>query len=166
MMRSKLFLTIFLIPLCLFAQGNDQVFVPFLVDLDGYQAEKAEGISLKMGDMENITASREYEGSSENFLTVMIMKTNQATLFQPMIDETIDYSGPDGMFQTTTIDGFKTYITQEEGLNDGAVMILLDQSETGGTFVSFSYENGSLDEIKKIIGKFNLKAIHAKAKSL
>ena len=138
------------------AEQAFQRFLPFLVDLEGWQGKKPEGFSMEMSGTSMITATREYQrGPTRLQAQVMLGAAAQGALAATRAGMNIETS--DGRMNTSTIDGLQVTRTFNTKDKSGAILVALG---TSGLFsVSF---NGIGDEDALMLAKkFDWKAIQA-----
>jgi hypothetical protein len=137
-----------------------QRFLPLLVDLDGWQGKKPDGMSMEMPNMSMITATRDYQrGSAQVHAGVVIGQAAAGPLAAFQAGMNIETG--DGHMMTTTMHGLpvmKTYTTQQKS---GAIMVALGKE----ALFSFSYNGIAEDEALTLAEKFDWKAIQAAAQT-
>lgn len=137
-------------------QQSYQRFVPFLIDLDGWKANKAEGMSLEMANNTMITAMRKYDRGPAH-LEAQIT-TGQAAQAALAVTQTgINLETADGRMKTSTIDGLKAVTSYNVKDKSGAIIVAL------GTAAMFnmSYRGIADEEALTLARKFNWKAIQS-----
>jgi hypothetical protein len=138
------------------AQQSFQRFIPFLIDLDGWKGNKAEGLSLEMPNNSLITATRKYERGPAH-LDAQITTGPAAQGALAMTRTGIKLETSDGRMNTSTIDGMP--VTTSFNIKDksGTIIVAL------GTAAMFnmSYRGIADDEALALARKFNWKAIQA-----
>ncbi len=133
------------------AQDYQQL-TPFLIDLEGWNAEPAEGMNMDMGAYKMINAVRSYTRDSRE-LEAMIMIGNQAMPQGPM--ETMHTESDDATMNMRDMDGFKVYTVHEKKENSGNVTVFLVQKETQGAMFAISYQGISESEAMDLARQFN-----------
>lgn len=131
-----------------------QRFLPFLVDLDGWQGKKPEGFSMEMTGTNMITATREYQrGPAHLQAQVLTGAAAQGALAGTRAGMNIETS--DGRMTTSTIDGLQ--VTRSFNFKDqsGAILVALGNS---GLF-SVSFKGIGDDDALALAKKFDWKAI-------
>jgi hypothetical protein len=133
-----------------------QKFFPFLVDLDGWQGKKPDGISMEIPGNAMITATREYQARFH--AQVLVGAAAKGALAIAQTGMKIETS--DGRMSTSAIDGFQ--VTRTFNLKDksGAILIGLG----GNSVFSVSFNGITDDEALAIAKKFDWKAMQAAAK--
>jgi hypothetical protein len=150
----------FLLPLpSAFADQSFQRFFPFLVDIDGWQGKKPDGISMELPGNTMITATREYQRGPARFhAQVLIGAAAKGALAVAQSGMKIETS--DGRMSTAAIDGFQVTRTFNFKDKSGAILIALG----GNGVLSISFNGIADDEALAIAKKFDWKAIQAAAK--
>jgi hypothetical protein len=142
------------------AEPAFQRLTPLLIDLDGWQGKKADGMSMDMPGGSMTTATREYQkGSAKATAAVM---TGQAAVgaLSPM-ESGMKINTSEGHMLTDTIQGMKVLKTYTTAQKSGALMVALDKD----AMFSFSYTGLPEDDALALAQKFDWKAIQAAAKS-
>ena len=138
------------------AQQAFQRFFPFLVELDGWQGKKPEGIAMEMTGNSMITATREYQrGAARLHAQILVGPAAQGALAATQTGMNIETG--DGRMNTSTIDGF--VVTRSFNFKDKSGAIIVALGKNGVFNVSF---NGIPDdEALTLAKKFDWKAIQA-----
>ena len=136
-----------------------QRFFPLLVDLDGWQGKKPDGISMEMPGNSMITATREYQRGPARFhAQVLVGAAAKGALAVAQTGMKIETS--DGRMSTSPIDGFQVTRTFNFKDKSGAILIALGSNSV----FSVSFNGIADDEALGIAKKFDWKAIQAAAK--
>lgn len=136
-----------------------QRFFPLLVDLDGWQGKKPDGISMEMPGNSMITATREYQRGPARFhAQVLVGAAAKGALAVAQTGMKIETS--DGRMSTSPIDGFQVTRTFNFKDKSGAILIALGSNSV----FSVSFDGIADDEALGIAKKFDWKAIQAAAK--
>ena len=134
--------------------ADHSLLTPLLVDLKGWNAEPAGGMTMDMGSSKMINAAREYrQGQKE--LNAMVILGNQAMTqgsMQAMKTETAE-----GKMSISTIDGFKVQIFHDKKDRSGGVMVDLGQNQQQGAMFTLLYKGLSEEEGLEAAKKFNWK---------
>jgi hypothetical protein len=131
-----------------------------LIDLDGWQGKKPDGMSMDMPGGSMTTASREYQkGPARATATVVVGQAAVGALTPMVTGMNIDTS--EGHMLTDTINGMKVLKTYTTAKKAGALLVALDKD----AMFSFSYNGLTEDEALALAEKFDWKAIQAAAKS-
>ena len=142
-----------------FAQQAFQRFIPFLVELDGWQGKKADGISMEMPGNSMVTATREYQrGAGRVQAQVLVGTAAQGALAAV---QTVNVETSDGRISTSTIDGLQVTRTFNNKDKSGAVMVALGAN----ALFSLSFNGIADDEALTLARKFNWKAMQTTAQS-
>ena len=117
--------------------ADHTLLTPLLVDLQGWNAQPARGMTMDMGTSKMINAAREYrQGAKE--LNAMMFLGNQAMTqgsMQAMKTETAE-----AKMSISTIDGFKVQIFHDKIDNSGGVMVHLSQNQQQGAMFTLEYK--------------------------
>src|ERR1700733_4233085 len=102
-------------------------FFPFLVDLDGWQGKKPDGVAMDMPGASMITASREYQrGAARLHAQILIGPAARGALATTQTGMNIETS--EGRMNTSTIDDMKVTRTFNFKDKSGAILIALGTS--------------------------------------
>ena len=135
-----------------------QRFLPYLIDLEGWQGKKPEGFSMEMTGTNMITATREYNNGATHFQAqVTTGAAAQGALAATRTGINIETS--DGRMNTSTIDGVAVTRTFNFKDKSGAILVALGTS----ALLSFSYRGIGDDDALTLAKKFDWKAIQAAA---
>lgn len=136
---------------------------PLLVDLQGWEAEKPEGMSMDMGTMKVTNATRSYTKDNKDITAMVIVGNNAMTQgqMQEMKAESMDVK-----VSISKIDGFQVHTSYDKNENSGSVIVFLSQSQTQGATFVVSYEGLSEKEALSLAKKFNWKKMKAVVKKL
>jgi hypothetical protein len=136
-----------------------QRLTPLLIDLDGWQGKKADGMSMDLPTGSMTTATREYQkGSARANAAVVVGQTAVGALAPLVTGMKINTS--EGHMLTDDIQGMKVLKTYTTKQKSGALMVALDKD----AMFSFSYSGMPEDEALALAQKFDWKAIQAAAK--
>jgi hypothetical protein len=142
------------------AQQAFERLLPFLIDLDGWQGGKPDGVSMALGDDSMSSATREYRrGDDEIRLTVLVGAAARSALGP--IAFGVNLKTADGYALSTTVAGFKAVKTHNDKKNSGGVLIALDEQ----TVFSLAYQGVGEDEALALAQKFDLSGIGAAARA-
>ncbi len=110
-------------------------FLPLLIDIDGWQGKKPDGMSMDMGESSMTTATRDYQrGPAQLHASVVIGAAAAGALGATMAGMNIETS--DGHMITSMINGLKATRTYNSKDKSGAVLVALGES----ALLSVSYE--------------------------
>ena len=142
-----------------YADQAFQRFFPFLVDLDGWQGKKPDGISMEMPGNTMITATREYQRGPARFhAQVLVGAAAKGALAIAQTGMKIETS--EGRMSTSAVDGYQVTRTFNFKDKSGAILIALGSNSV----FSVSFNGIADDEALGIAKKFDWKAIQAAAK--
>lgn len=113
-----------------FASRADQAFqrfLPLLVDLDGWQGKKPDGMSMEMANVSMTTATRDYQkGPAQVHASVMVGQTAGATLAP--LQNGMNVQTTEGHMITGTLHG----MPPEELYHQGQVRLADGGARQGG----------------------------------
>jgi len=131
-------------------------FIPFLVELDGWQGKKPNGMSMEIPGNSMITATREYRRDAARLAaSIVVGAAAQGALAAAKSGMNIETS--DGRMSTSTIDGLPVTRTFNFKDKSGTILVALS------TNAMFNLSNKGIadDEALALAKKFNWKAIQA-----
>ena len=142
------------------AEPAFQRLTPLLIDLDGWQGKKPDGMSMDMPNGSMTTATREYDkGSVRAHASVVIGQAALGALMPLVTGMNVNTS--EGHMLTDTMQGMKVLKTYTTAKKAGALLVALDKD----AMFSFSYTGMTEEEALALAQKFDWKAIQAAAKS-
>lgn len=131
---------------------------PHLVNLRGWEAEKAEGVDLNMPGMSMVNATRTYvQGDKELNAVIMIgnkMMIPGQTDFE-MDTSKFDMNTSEFSVSTKKINGFEVYCSYNKAEKEGSIMVFLEKGETEGTFFMLSFSNIDEKEALNLAKQFD-----------
>jgi hypothetical protein len=131
-------------------------FLPLLVDLDGWQGKKPDGMTMEMPNASMTTATRDYQrGAAQLHASVIIGPAAAGALAATQAAMNIQTS--DGHMITSTINGLSVTKTFNIKQKSGAFLIALGPS----ALFSVSYNGLSEDDALPLAQKFDWKALQA-----
>ena len=137
-----------------------QRFLPLLVDLDGWQGKKPDGMSMEMANMSMTSATRDYQrGSAQVHAGVVIGQAAVGALAPFQAGMNVQTS--DGHMITSTMHGLQVIKTFNTPQKSGAILVALGKE----ALFSFSYNGITEDEALALAEKFDWKAIQAAART-
>lgn len=131
-------------------------FLPLLVDLDGWQGNKPDGMSMEMPGNSMTTAKRDYRRGASQLQVTVLMGPAAAGALAPT-KTPMNVETGDGHVITTTLDGFPATKTYNIPQKSGALLIALGPS----ALMTVSYNGISEDDALALAKKFDWKAIQA-----
>jgi hypothetical protein len=135
-----------------------QRFLPLLVDLDGWQGKKPDGMTMDMPNASMTTATRDYQrGAAQLHASVIIGAAAMGALASTKAGMNIETS--EGHVLTTTINGLTVTKTYNIPQKSGAFLVALGPS----ALFSVSYTGLTEDEALTLAEKFDWKAIQTAA---
>jgi hypothetical protein len=140
----------------------DQAFqrlMPLLIDLDGWQGKKPDGMSMEMPSGSMTTATREYQkGPARAHASVMVGTAAMGAL-APM-QAGMNVTTSEGHMLTANMHGMQVMKSYTTAQKSGALIVALDKD----AMFSFSYNGMTEDEALALAEKFDWKAIQAATK--
>jgi len=137
----------------------DQAFrryLPLLIDLDGWQGKKPDGMTMEMPNNSMTTATREYtRGQSQLHVSVVTGPAAAGALATTKSGMNIETS--EGHMISTTINGFAVFKTYNVPQKSGAIMVALGPA----AMFSVSYNALTEEEALPLAQKFDWKAFQA-----
>ena len=137
-----------------------QRFLPLLVDLDGWQGKKPDGLSMEMPNMTMTTATRDYQRGPAQVHAGVVIGPAAAGALAPLLAG-MNVQTSDGHMITSTMHGLPVIKTFEAKQKSGAIMVALGKE----ALFSFSYNGITEDEALPLAEKFDWKAIQAAAQT-
>ncbi len=143
-----------------FAQAEPafQRLTPLLVDLDGWQGKKADGMSMDMPGGSMTTASREYQKGPAKANASVVVGQAAIGALTPLTSG-IKINTSEGHMLADTIADMKVLKTYTTKQKSGALLVALDKD----AMFSFSYSGLGEDEAVALAQKFDWKAMQAAA---
>jgi hypothetical protein len=139
------------------AQQSFQRFIPLLIDLPGWKADKPDGMSMEMPGNSMVTATRTY-ARGEAHLDAQIISGPVAQGTLAMATEAgMKIETSEGRMSTSTIDGLRVVTTFTVSDKSGAILVALGPS----ALFTLSFTGVAEDEALALAKKFNWKAMQA-----
>ena len=124
---------------------------PHLINLRGWEAEKAVGVDLNMMGMSIINATRTYvQGNKEVNAMIMIGSEMMISSQAGMNLNTSEIS-----MNTTKINGFNVNCQYNKADKTGSVMVFLEKGQAVGAFFILSFSNIDEKEALNLAKQFN-----------
>ncbi len=134
-----------------------------LIDLKGWTADKAEGMSMDMGGMKMINANRSYtKGEQKIYAEVMV--GSKAMAYDQMRD--MKFESSDSRVEVKEIDGFKAKVVYDKNAKSSTVIVSLTQSQTSSAVFTISCKGLSEEKAFEIAKKFNWNKMKASVAKL
>jgi hypothetical protein len=129
-----------------------------MVDLPGWEADKADGADMTAQGVHAITASRSYRSGERTFEASILIGTQAVSSWMPTYKEGYKVETPDGTMDVRKIGGFLAWETFEKEGGSGGILVLLQEApkdtDTGAVFaVSFTGLSG--EEGMKMAQRFS-----------
>ncbi len=108
------------------AYGTDaDALKPLLIDLPNWEASEPQGSSLDLGTHMVIAAARTYAAEGRKF-TVKVAVADGAMSAGPVSDGVVETQA--SVARSQMIDGFQVFTSFEKAIEEGTVVVTLDQS--------------------------------------
>lgn len=140
------------------AEQSFQRLLPLLVDLDGWQGKKPDGVSMEMADTSMTTATRDYERGAAKIHAFVIVGQAAEGALAPL-EGGMNVETSEGHMVSTTIRGLSALKVFNSKDKAGNLMVALDKN----AMFNFAYEGLGEDEALALANKFDWKAIQAAA---
>ena len=124
-----------------------------LIDLEGWKAEKAEGLSVNTTGMKMINATRNYRNGDMNLDVTILIGSNVMIQGQTML---ANVETSDIKVTTSKIDGFDVVQNFNKKENNGYIVIILEKKIKEGSLFMIAYTGISSKEALKIAKKYDL----------
>ena len=119
----------------LFAQQHENL-KPLLIDLDGYEADNPEGMTIDMGTTKMINALRDYSNENVDISTSIII-ANQMMMSAKMQEFSFQSEGE--TVKIEEIDGFKVSRYFNENEKEFSITVYIEGNESqSGVFIFMS----------------------------
>jgi hypothetical protein len=137
-----------------------QRFLPLLVELDGWQGKKPDGMSMEMQNVSMTTATRDYQRGSAQAHASVVIGQAAAGAMAPF-QSGMNVQTTEGHMVSSTMNGMPVIKTFTTAQKSGSIMIQLDKD----ALFTFAYNGITEDEALTMAQKFDWKAIQAAAKT-
>jgi hypothetical protein len=134
-----------------------------LIDLNNWDAEKPEDMSMDMGEMKMTSATRNYTQDKKEITTMIMIGTNAMT--QGHMQQ-MNVESEEAKVSVATIDGFQTHTSYDKKENSGALIVFLSNSKTQGAMFMFSFKGISEKDALSLSKKFNWEKMKASVEKL
>jgi hypothetical protein len=135
-----------------------QKFLPLLIDLDGWQGKKADGMSMEMTNVSMTSATRDYtKGPAQVHATVTLGQAAAGALAP--LTSGMNIQTTEGHMLTATMHGMPVLKSFNSKDKSGALIVQLGKD----AMFTFSYNGLTEDEAMPLAEKFDWKAIQAAA---
>ncbi len=142
---------------------NHTALTPLLVNLSGWQAEKADGMSMSTGGMRMVTANRSYKKGGQE-LNATIMIGSQAMTMGQM--QQMQMETEEVRVKTTTIDGFQISLNYDKQENSGGIMVILGSNQNNTAMFILNFQGMDENQALKLAKKFDWQAMKKSAGKL
>lgn len=134
--------------------ADHTLLTPLLIDLKGWEADPAGGMTMDMGSSKMINAARDYRQGDKK-INAMVMLGNQAMTQGSM--QAMKTENAEGKMSISTIDGFKVMSQYNKTEKSGAVIVYLNQEQQQGAIFTLVYQGLTEEEGLKAAKNFNWK---------
>ncbi len=165
MKRPLFFVCALLITVFIFSSVSAQAhksLEPYLISLDGWEAEEPEGLATEMSGIKVINAMRVYY-NDESDAAAVIMIGSQAMINQ---EAEITWDAGEGGIASRDIDGFRVTAGYDSDEQRGMISVFLARTEQQAAVFIFSYETLNPQAALELAKKFDWKAISDAVKKL
>jgi hypothetical protein len=140
------------------AEQAFQRFLPLLVDLNGWQGKKPDGMSMEMPNNSMTAATRDYVCGSAQLHAGVVRGPAAAGALAPF-QTGMNLQTTDGHMISSTMQGLPVIKTFNTPQKSGAIIVALGKDAV----FNLSYNGIAEDEAVALAEKFDLKAIQAAA---
>jgi hypothetical protein len=139
---SSVFALLLLFPGMNAAAATYQGLAGTLVDLPGWNAEKAEGMHMEMGGTTMANANRSYQKDDAE---VEAAVTVGGSVMGPAVMGDMKMETETERVSVSNVDGYRVHTSFSKDDNSGAIVVSLLQDEKGGAIFTLTY-NGLSEE--------------------
>jgi hypothetical protein len=140
------------------AEQAFQRLLPLLVELDGWQGKKPDGMSMEMPNNSMTTATRDYQRGTAQLHAGVVIGQAAAGAMAP-IQTGMNVQTTEGHMITSTIHGLPAVKSFNIPQKSGAIIVALGKNAV----FNLSYSGITEDEALSLAEKFDWKAIQAAA---
>lgn len=141
------------------AGGNADKLKALLPDVDGWEADPAEGMDLDMGGTRMSNATRAYQKGDMKIHAVLVV--GSSAMVKGRMPEGVNMETDDGSVKTKTIEGCKAVLSHAKKEDSGGIVLMLSESGTQGAILVVSYEKASQEEALAFLDHFDVKKMKA-----
>ena len=131
-------------------------FFPFLVDLPGWTGAKPDGVSMSLGGIDILTATRKYKRDGAH-IEAGILTGPAAQAGLAMLKSDMKLETADGHVSTETVDGIRIARTYTVKDKSGAILVGIADN----ALFNLAYTGIAEDEALALAKRFDWKAIQA-----
>jgi hypothetical protein len=142
------------------AEPAFQRLTPLLVDIDGWQGKKPDGMSMDMPNGSMTTATREYDKGPARLHASVVVGQMAIGGLAPILAG-MNVTTSEGHMLTANMHGMQVMKSYTTAQKSGALLVAFDKD----AMFSLSYNGMSEDEALALAEKFDWKAIQAAAKT-
>ena len=138
------------------ADQDFERFIPLLIELDGWEAKKPDGMTMETPSNVMTTATRDYKRGHAQLHAGVVLGEAAAAAMAPM-QTGVKVETPDGHMITSTINGMPVIKSYTAAPKTGALIVALGKEAV----FTFSYSGITEEEALPLAEKFDWKAIQA-----
>lgn len=146
-----------------FSADSSASLKPLLVDIEGWDAEEAEGTSVNMGAITLTTMMRSYSKDEAELDVSVIIGSNAMIQGQGMIP-TIETDS--GKVSNTEIDGFSVIQSYDKDDNSGSIIISLAKNDKAGAMLIAGFEGMNPEQALELAKKYDWEKLKVEAEKI
>ncbi len=139
---------------------------PLLIDLEGWQAEPAEGMDMDMGGTKIIQAMRQYARNGKEADAMIMIGNTMMTMAHTQGMQSMNIETAQDKVKKTTIDGFQVSMHHSKVDNEGAVVVVLPGIGQVGAIFVFNYKGLNENDGLSTAKQFDWKSIEQQTRKL
>jgi len=129
-----------------------------MVDLPGWEADKADGADMTSQGIHAVTASRSYRSGERTFEASILIGMQAVSSWMPTYKEGYKVETPDGSMDVRKVGGFLVWEAFEKEAGSGGILVLLQEApkdtDTGAVF-AVSFTGLNREEAMKMAQRFS-----------
>lgn len=146
--------------------GQYESLSPLLTDLNGWQAEPAEGMDMDMGGTKIIQAARQYTRDGKEADAMVMIGNAMMTQAHAQGMQSGQMETAEAKIKMTMIDGYQVSIHHSKADNEGAVVVVLPGTGQLGAIFIFHYKGLNENDGLSAAKQFDWKKIEQQTKKL
>jgi hypothetical protein len=139
---------------------------PLLIDLEGWQAEPAEGMDMDMGGTKIIQAMRQYTRNGKEADAMIMIGNAMMTMAHTQGMQSMNMETAEDKVKITTIDGFQVSMHHSKVDNEGAIVVVLPGTGPLGAIFVFNYKGLNQNDGLSTAKEFDWKNIQQQTNNL
>lgn len=141
--------------------------LPLMIDLPGWQAEKADGADMSAATgAKAVAVFRTYQDGDRKFEVSVLVGMQASASWLPDYKEGYKTESAGAVIEVRRIGGFLVYDSFETESKSGGIIVLLQAAQDGDAILGVSYEGLSREEGMALAQKFNWPKMKAEAAKL